>query len=173
MNLSVLKYFIEIAECRSFTRASERLFITQPTLSRQIQDLEEEMGVQLLIRGGRIIGVAPRFFDVPGVLTELCDELILTGTMDERKAIMESRADAFIIAPGGIGTLDEFFEVLTLLSLGQHQKPVALYNVAGYYDELMGFLRKMEREAFIAPSLWDSLGVFDDPDALLDYMMKR
>jgi uncharacterized protein (TIGR00730 family) len=120
--------------------------------------------------GGRIIGVAPRFFDVPGVLTELCDELILTDTMAERKIIMEDRADGFIIAPGGIGTMDEFFQVLTLRSLQQHQKPVALLNTAGFYDELLAFLRTMEAQTFISPALWDCLGVFADPDDLLDYM---
>ena len=120
--------------------------------------------------GGRIIGVAPRFFDVPGVLTELCDELILTDTMAERKIIMEDRADGFIIAPGGIGTMDEFFQVLTLRSLQQHQKPVALLNTTGFYDELLAFLRTMEAQTFISPALWDCLGVFADPDDLLDYM---
>lgn len=121
-------------------------------------------------RGGRIVGVAPRFFDQPGVLTPLCSELIFTDTMDERKVIMEERADGFIIAPGGVGTLDEFFEVLTLRTLGRHDKPVALYNVAGYFDELLVLLRKMQREGFIGAPLWECLGVFRDPDALLDHM---
>ena len=120
--------------------------------------------------GGAIVGVAPRFFDRPGVLTPLCTELIFTDTMDERKSIMESRADGFIIAPGGVGTLDEFFEVLTLRSLGQTDKPVCLFNMAGFYDELLLFLRKMEDERFITPTLWDCVGVFDDADALLDAM---
>lgn len=119
---------------------------------------------------GRIIGVAPGFFDHPGVLTPLCDELIFTETMDERKTLMESRADGFIAAPGGIGTLDEFFEVLTLRSLGQLAKPLALYNITGYYDELLAFLRTMEAQTFISRELWSCLGVFTDPDALLDYM---
>lgn len=123
-------------------------------------------------RGGSITGVAPRFFDKPGILTPLCAELIFTETMDERKNIMEDRADGFIITPGGVGTLDEFFEVLTLRSLGRHKKPVALYNIAGYYDGLIGFLRKMEQDTFISPELWTHLGVYDDADALLDYMEK-
>lgn len=120
--------------------------------------------------GGRIIGVAPRFFDSPGVLTPLCSELIFTETMDERKTVMEDRADGFVAAPGGIGTLDEFFEVLTLRSLGRHRKPVALYNIGGYYDGILAFLKKMERESFIDPSLWEHLGLFSDADELLDYM---
>lgn len=123
--------------------------------------------------GGAVIGVAPSFFDRPGILTPLCTELILTETMDERKTLMEDRADGFIIAPGGVGTLDEFFEVLTLRSLGQHSKPVALFNVDGYFDDLLDFLRKMEAETFIAPDLWNCLGVFSDPEALLDYMEAR
>ena len=118
--------------------------------------------------GGRVIGVAPAFFDRPGILSELCDELILTETMDERKAIMESRADAFVVAPGGIGTLDEFFEVLTLRSLGQLEKPVVLYNIDGYYDELLVFLKTMESQRFIQPALWNCLGVFSRPADLLD-----
>ena len=119
--------------------------------------------------GGHITGVAPRFFDQPGVLTELCDELILTETMDERKTIMESRADGFIIAPGGIGTLDEFFEVLTLRSLGQLEKPIALYSIEGYYDELLAFLEKMEAQGFIARDLWACLGVFREIEELLEH----
>lgn len=121
-------------------------------------------------RGGHIIGVAPRFFDQPGVLTEDCSELIFTDTMHERKSLMEDRADGFIIAPGGIGTLDEFFQVLTLRSLDRHQKPVAVYNVNGYYDELLIFLRKMEAQKFVGPELWDCMGVFDEPEGLLRYM---
>ena len=120
--------------------------------------------------GGHITGVAPRFFDKPGVLTPLCDELVFTETMDERKVIMEQRADGFIIAPGGVGTMDELFEVITLRTLGRNEKPVALYNVAGYFDELLVFLRKMQREGFVGSLLWDCLGVFEDPDELLCHM---
>ena len=120
--------------------------------------------------GGRVIGVAPAFFDKPGVLSELCDELILTETMDERKAIMENRADAFIAAPGGIGTLDEFFEVFTLRSLGQLDKPVLLYNIDGYFDELLAFLKTMEEQRFIQPALWEHLGVFSRAEDLLDHL---
>ena len=120
--------------------------------------------------GGAIIGVAPRFFDRPGVLTPLCTELIFTDTMDERKAIMESRADGFVIAPGGIGTMDEFFEVLTLRHLGRLAKPIALYDIGGYFKELLAFLRKMEAYAFVPPDLWSCLGVFETPEPLLDYL---
>lgn len=120
--------------------------------------------------GGTIVGVAPRFFDRPGVLTPLCTELCFTDTMDERKAQMEERADGFIAVPGGIGTLDEFFEVITLRMLGQLSKPIALYNAGGFFDDLLPFLRRMERESFVSGELWNCLGLFDEPDALLDFM---
>lgn len=120
--------------------------------------------------GGQIIGVAPRFFDRPGVLTPLCSEMVFTTTMDERKVLMESRSDAFVIAPGGIGTLDEFFEVLTLCSLGQMEKPVALYDIDGYFRLLIEFLRKMEAEHFIEPKLWDCFRIYDEPEELLRFL---
>lgn len=123
--------------------------------------------------GGQIIGIAPRFFDRPGVLTPLCSEMVFTTTMDERKVQMESRSDAFVIVPGGIGTLDEFFEVLTLCSLGQMKKPVALYNIDGYFRLMIEFLRKMEVEHFIEPELWDCFGIYDEPEALLRYLENR
>lgn len=119
--------------------------------------------------GGRIVGVAPRFFDRPGILAP-CDEMIFTDTMDERKAVMETRADGFIAAPGGIGTLDEFFEVLTLRSLGRHAKPVAVFNAGGYYGDLLAFMKKMEAEGFISQTLWECMAVFSDADELLDFI---
>ena len=122
--------------------------------------------------GGRIVGIAPRFFDRPGVLSPLCTELILTETMDERKTLMEDRADGFIAVPGGIGTLDEFFEVLTLRSLGRTDKPVALFNPAGFFGGLLDFLRTMEEQRFIHTSLWEQFAVFDEPEPLLDYLEK-
>ena len=120
--------------------------------------------------GGRLIGVAPHFFHTPGVLVEDWGDLIFTDTMRQRKQKMEDLSDGFIVAPGGIGTMDEFFEIFTLRSLGQHQKPVAIYNVNGYYDELITFLKKAEAETFLGPELWDEIGVFSQPEPLLDYL---
>lgn len=85
---------------------------------------------------GVIIGVAPKFFDEPGVLCPYCTEFIFTETMHERKKIMEDSSDAFIVLPGGIGTFEEFFETLTLKQLGRHAKPMAMLNTLGYYDSL-------------------------------------
>lgn len=122
--------------------------------------------------GGQMIGVAPHFFHTPGILVEDCGELILTDTMRQRKQKMEDLSQGFIVVPGGIGTLDEFFEIFTLRSLGQHNKPVAVYNVNGYFDELIAFLKKAETEAFIGPELWDCVGIFTEPDALFAYLEK-
>ena len=98
--------------------------------------------------GAEIVGVAPRFFDEPGVLYEHCGRMIWTDSMAERKTRMEEEAEAFLILPGGIGTMEEFFEVLTQAQLGLHAKPMALLNTAGYYDSLAAFLRRMAETGF-------------------------
>ena len=86
--------------------------------------------------GGKVIGVAPRFFNVDGILYPDCNEIIYTDTMRQRKEKMEQLSDAFLITPGGIGTLDEFFEIFTLRQLGRHRKPIALLNTNGYYQPI-------------------------------------
>ncbi len=91
--------------------------------------------------GGEIIGVAPEFFNVDGVLYDKCTKLIRTETMRERKRIMEEYADAFVVVPGGIGTFDEFFEILTLKQLGRHNKAIVVYNAYGYYDAMAEMLK--------------------------------
>ena len=90
-------------------------------------------------KNGEIIGVVPEFFNVDGVLFPHCTRLIRTDTMRERKAILEKLSDAFIVAPGGFGTYDEMFEILTLKQLERHNKAVVLYNVDGFYDKLLEF----------------------------------
>ena len=102
------------------------------------------------LSGARIIGVVPRFFNEPGVVFSRCSELIWTETMSERKAIMEERADAFLVLPGGIGTFEEFFETLTLRQLGRHGKPIALLNTLGYYDALDALLRASAESGFLS-----------------------
>ena len=102
--------------------------------------------------GGSIIGVAPRFFDEPGILFEDCTEFIYTETMRERKAIMEERSDAFIVLPGGIGTYEEFFEMLTLKQLGRHSKAMAMLNTRKYYDPMAAMLQNTVDEGFMSAS---------------------
>lgn len=101
--------------------------------------------------GAKIIGVIPEFFKIADVepIYDECDELIFTDTMRERKATMEDRADAFVIVPGGIGTFEELFEVLTLKQLGRHKKPIAIYNLNGYYDSMQAMLNNSVNEKFV------------------------
>ena len=83
--------------------------------------------------GAEIVGVVPSFFP-DGVLFPYCTELVKTETMRERKRILEELSDAFIITPGGFGTFDEFFEILTLKQLNRHNKPIVIFNINHYYD---------------------------------------
>ena len=123
-------------------------------------------------KGGRITGVAPSFFNVDGVLYEKCDEFIYTETMRERKQIMEERADAFIMTAGGIGTLEEFFEILTLRQLGRHKKPIAVLNTDHYYDAIGQMLQTAVDRRFMQSANLSLFGTFADADALLDYLEK-
>lgn len=108
--------------------------------------------------GGKIIGVAPHFFDVDGILYDKCTEFIFTETMRERKKILEDKSDAFIVCPGGVGTFDEFFEIITLKQLGRHNKAVVIFNTGNYFDELLNLMNKALKEDFLTEktlSLYD------------------
>lgn len=99
--------------------------------------------------GGKILGVAPKFFDKPGVLYQECDELVFTETMRERKAKMEEESDAFVMSPGGLGTWEEFFEMITLRQLSRHQKPIIILNINGYYDPLIALMEHAIKGKFL------------------------
>lgn len=90
----------------------------------------------------KIIGVIPKFFNVDGVLSENCTEVLYTDTMRQRKKILEDSSDAFIVTPGGIGTFDELFEILSLKQLSRMNKPIVIFNSLGYYDSLIDMLKK-------------------------------
>lgn len=121
--------------------------------------------------GGDIIGVSPHFFDKPGILYPHCTRFIYTDTMRERKAIMEDESDAFIVLPGGIGTYEEFFEMLTLKQLGRHSKPMAVLNTRGYYDPMAAMLENTVEEGFMSASCMDLFGVCSTPEEVLDYVL--
>ena len=124
-------------------------------------------------KGGYTLGVAPTFFDIPGILFEDCSEFIFTETMRERKQILEDRSDAFIMVPGGIGTFEEFFEVLTLRQLGRHTKPIAVFNAGGYYDYFEKMMQHAFDEGFMKEGHHDIYKTFDNADDLLDYIEKE
>ncbi len=119
---------------------------------------------------GGLIGVAPTFFNVDGVLFEQCTEFVYTDTMRERKKIMEERSDGFIVTPGGVGTYDEFFEILSLRQLGRHSKPIVLYNVNGYFDPLYEMLCKTAEKKFMKQTNLDLMFVSDNVDEIIEYL---
>lgn len=120
--------------------------------------------------GGRIIGVAPHFMVKYNVLYDGCTELKLTDTMNERKAYMEDNSDAFVIAPGGIGTYEEFFEVFTLKQLGRHRKPIVIFNSNGFFDDMLRMLQYTVDEEFLSPASVDLVGVCDDAEEIINYL---
>ena len=121
--------------------------------------------------GGKIIGIAPRFFDRPGILFEECTEFIYTDTMRERKALMEEHSEAFMALPGGIGTYEEFFEMLTLKQLGRHNKPMVMLNTRGYYDPMAAMLQNTVDEGFMSADCLELYGVCNSPAEALDYIL--
>ena len=118
--------------------------------------------------GGCVVGVVPSLLKVDGVLFDGCDEMIFTDTMRQRKQMMEERADAFIVTPGGIGTYEEFFEIYTLKQLGQLHKPIVIYNIDGYYDEMLAMLRRTVDERFMREASLALIAVADKPEVVLE-----
>ena len=120
--------------------------------------------------GAHIIGIAPSFFNIDGVLYPLSDEVIYTETMRQRKQKMEDMSGAFIVTPGGIGTFEEFFEILTLKQLARTDKPLVVLNTAGYYDSMLMMMRHSIENNFLTASTMGLIFVADTPDEALDYI---
>jgi uncharacterized protein (TIGR00730 family) len=121
-----------------------------------------------LAAGGEVVGVIPRALVEREVAHQSLTDLHVVGSMHERKALMADLSDAFVTAPGGLGTLEELFEVLTWSQLGLHDKPCALLDVLGYYDHIAGFLDHAVAEGFLRPDSRAMLLVGDEPAELLD-----
>lgn len=122
------------------------------------------------VENGYILGIAPRFFEKPGVFYENCSEFIFTETMRERKQLLEDRSDAVIVTPGGIGTYEEFFEILTLKSLGRIDRPIVIYNINGYYDRMKELLEYTAEQKFMEKSNLALCCFMDEPAKILDYI---
>ena len=169
-----------------------------PTIDKKYIEKCEELGKEIAKRGyglvfgagtkgvmgavakgacsekGEIIGVVPEFFRPDGLLFDKCTELIFTENMRDRKALLDERCDAFIVAPGGLGTMDELFEVYTLIRLKKLDKPLVIYNLYGFYDKLremlLGFV---EEDALTLDAVNDILLYTDDPIEAIDYIEKH
>ncbi len=122
----------------------------------------------VLEAGGRVIGVIPEFLVAKEVAHEGLSELHVVETMHERKAKMAALASGFIALPGGVGTFEETFEILSWAQLGMHEKPCGLLNVSGYYDGLIRFLDHAVSEHFVKPVHRELVLVAEEPDERLD-----
>lgn len=167
-----------------------------PTIDPEYIQKVEQMGLELAKRGhslvfgaganglmgaaargfkagqGYILGVVPSFFreDTIEALYDQCDQMIETETMRERKQIMEDNADAFIVVPGGIGTFEEFFEILTSKQLCRHNKPIAIYNLKGYYNEMEQLLVTAMEKNFIRNDCHALYHLSDDLGSICAYL---
>jgi uncharacterized protein (TIGR00730 family) len=121
-----------------------------------------------LAAGGEVIGVLPKSLEEKELAHHGLSALHIVGSMHARKAMMADLSDGFIALPGGIGTLEEAFEVWTWGQLGYHRKPLALLNVDGFYDKLSAFLDHITAEGFVRPPHREMAIVSADIDALLD-----
>jgi uncharacterized protein (TIGR00730 family) len=128
------------------------------------------MGViadEVLRLGGEATGVIPHALLAKEVGHEGLTRMFVVKDMHERKAMMSSLSDGFIAMPGGMGTLEELFEMVTWSQIGIHAKPVGLFNVEGFYDGLVGFVRHLHDEGFVRPQHLDIIQVEPDADALV------
>lgn len=118
--------------------------------------------------GGHVTGVLPKLMADRGLADEACDELIVTADMAGRKQEMISRADAFVALPGGFGTLEELFEVLTLKQLGYHSNPIVLLDLGGFYQPLLGMFEELFEHGFAKRDYERLYRIAADVDELLD-----
>jgi uncharacterized protein (TIGR00730 family) len=120
--------------------------------------------------GGKVWGVIPRIFDTPQLSHKGLTHYEVTGTMHTRKARMAELADGFIALPGGFGTFEELFEVITWAQIGLHRKPIGLLNTNRYYDPLLALVTHADNEGFIYSEHRELFSYADTPAALLDQM---
>ena len=171
--------------CSSSTSLDPKFF----TAATRMGELLGSRGIELVYGGGGIglMGEVARSVKkaggrVRGIITrrllELeqgfdgCDELVVVDTMSERKRLMAQQGDAFIALPGGLGTFEEFFEVLVQRQVGEHRKPIGLVNLDGYYDPLITLIDHGIEHRFIKPAVHHLLHVHAEPHLVLDGVLK-
>lgn len=119
---------------------------------------------------GELTGIAPKYFDRPGVLIKDYGNIIYTDNINERKEMLIEKADAFVVLPGGIGTFDEFFVTLVMKQLGELNKPIALYSINGYYDSMEELINKAKNGGFVSERVKKLYGVFNCAEEIFDYI---
>ena len=124
----------------------------------------------VLACGGKVVGVIPEALAAKEVAHQGLTDLRLVTSMHERKALMSDLADAFIALPGGLGTLDEYFEILTWAQLGLHAKPCGMLNICNYFDSLLAFLDRAVAERFVKTEHRAMIITAESPAVLLDRM---
>ncbi|MDX2442687.1 MAG: TIGR00730 family Rossman fold protein [Bacteroidales bacterium] len=125
----------------------------------------------VLSKNGKIVGVIPEFLKEKEIAHQNLTELILVESMHERKKKMNELSDGVIALPGGFGTLEEFFEMLTWAQLGLHKKPVAILNIVGFYNDLVNFIQNMVDKKFLKVINQDMLLISENIDDLLGKMV--
>ncbi len=124
----------------------------------------------VLNNNGTVTGVIPHFLEQKEIVHEGLSELIVVNTMHERKLKMYDRSDAFMVLPGGWGTMEEMFEILTWGQLGMHEKPVGVLNINGYYDPLKAQNTMMVQEGFLSERIREILKFSPSPEELIEWM---
>lgn len=123
-------------------------------------------------KGGEILGISPKFFEENNAEISFsnCTKFIHTETMRERKRLLDESSNAFIISPGGIGTFDEFFEILTLKQLGRHNKAIVIFNVDGYFNDMLNMMKHAIDKKFITTDCIELYKVTNTVEETLDYI---
>lgn len=134
------------------------------------------MGVladRLIEGGGKVIGVIPSFLRTEELAHEGLTRMIETGSMHERKMEMSRLADAFAVLPGGFGTMDEFFEILTWKQLGLHAAPIVVANTSGWFDPILAYCRRSVRNRTVSPRNLDLFEVVPSAPEIVDALLRR
>jgi len=128
---------------------------------------------RILSRGGKVIGVIPQFLRTEELAHEGLTEMIVTESMHERKIEMSRRADAFAVLPGGFGTMDEFFEILTWKQLGLHAKPIVVANTGGWFDPILSYFCHAESQRMVSRGNLDLIDVVDSGENVIDALLRH
>lgn len=169
--------------CASSERVAPRLRQVAGAMGRALADngwplvygggnvgLMGEVARAVLAAGGQVTGIIPHRLADREIALESVTELVRTETMRERKALMDERSDAFVVLPGGIGTLEELVEILTLKQLGYHHRPVIVLDADGYWDPLLSQVERMVELGFADVSLLEMFSVTPDVAATVDVL---